>query len=229
MVHINPPKIKSGKATGIGFLILALICGLAAAGLVLFAGMQLKPSTPVFVVTEPIAIGDPFTPQNTKLVKMPPAGLPGDAISDAKYLATGVSTRTMYPGDLVRQCAIVDVNDKAGTFGLFPARLAGLKDRTLRAVEVPIDMSPGLLFGLRPGDKVDIVATYAAQEGQDKQVMARTVVEGAPVVGVRAPGEDEGGGNGALIVALSQKQNEALAAAREMGKVYVSAVPMGLQ
>ncbi len=227
MVRIKPPKIKSNKATGIGFLILAIVCGMAAAGLVLFAGMQLKPSTPVFVATEPIAVGDPFTPQNTKLVKMPPAGLPRDAVSDSQYLATGVSTRTMYPGDLVRQCAIVDVNDRAGTFGLFPARLAGLNNSSLRGVEVPVDMSPGLLFGLRPGDKVDIVATYAVQDGQEQQVMSKTVVEGAVVVGVRVPGEDEAGGSGALVVALSQAQNETLAAAREMGKVYVSTLPMG--
>lgn len=213
-----------GRAAGIGFLALALVCGLTAAGLVILTGLRLQPSVGVYVASAPIAEGDPLTPQNTKLVKMPPAGLPSDAVKTTDILAKAVAAHAMSPGDIVRESNLVQLDARTGDFGLLPARLAALKDPGLRAVEVPSDASPGLLAGIKPGDKVDIVATEKVGSGSNITIVGRTIIQKASVIGVRPPGESA---NGVLVVALTQSQFETLAAAREKGKVYVSVLPLG--
>lgn len=213
-----------GRTAGIGFLGLALVCGLTAAGLVILTGMRLQPSVGVYVASAPIAEGDPLTPQNTRLVKMPPAGIPSDAVKSTDVLAKAVAAHAMSPGDVIRTSNLVQLDLRTGDFGLLPARLAVLKDPGLRAVEVPSDASPGLLAGIRPGDKVDIVATEKTGSGENVTIAGRTIIQGAPVIGVRPPGENA---SGVLVVALTQAQFETLAAAREKGKVYVSVLPLG--
>ncbi|MHB1126979.1 MAG: Flp pilus assembly protein CpaB [Bacillota bacterium] len=218
-------RLPSGrKRTGLLFLILALLCGFLAAGLVYTVGSRMAPSVPVLVANTEITPGDPLGKEMFREIKLPPAGVPEGIIMPQADLSNTIAAHGMAPGDVLRHSGLIQLETPNPS--LLSARLRSLNNPQLRGVEVPPDAAGGLLGGMKTGDRIDIISvSQGTQPGQAQaEQRAATILQSVPVVGVKPPGE---GGGGILIVGLTPEQAEIFALAREKGKIYVSLRPFG--
>lgn len=209
---------NSSRKSGIIFAVFAILCGLAAAGLVVTAGMMAAPSVPVLQVTDDLVPGD-FIEGHVTMVKMPKAGLPADVITSIDEIKNAVTKHGLSAGDILRRSHLIKNADSGG---LLSARLVALNNPQLRAVEVPVESVAGMLGGMKAGDKVDIIAVY--QTGiNNHELSSQTIIFNAPVIGVKTGGEED---KAALVIAVNQQEAEKLALYREKGKVYVALKPL---
>lgn len=214
----TPTSANSSRRSGVVFVILAILCGLAAAGLVVAAGMMAAPSVPVLQVTTDLVPGD-FVEGRVTTVKMPRAGLPSDAITSINEVKNAITKHGLSAGDILRRSHIIKSDDSGG---LLSARLVALNDPNLRAVEVPTESVAGMLGGMKAGDRVDIIAVYQTGANSN-ELSSQTIIFNAPVVGVKTGGEED---KAALVIAVNQQEAEKLALYRERGKIYVVLKPL---
>lgn len=213
------------RLSGLLFLVLALICGLGAGLIVYMAGRQAVPTVPVLAAAVDMAPGDPITPDQVQVIKLPPAGLPDDVLLEGTDTSGLLAAHGYSAGDILRRVGVLDV--EAPDPGLLSSRVRALGDPTLRAMEVPIEAAAGMLGGMKSSDRVDVIAVEdQAGSGGNTVPVARTILKGVPVVGVN-PGGDSGAG--VLVVAVTSEQAEVLALARSRGTVYASLLPFGVE
>ena len=215
-------KMTSTKAGGIVFIILAVVLALMAAGTVLLVGKKLEPSQPVVVISENVRRGDILGPHNTRMAKLPPAGLPKDIITSQDHLSKALAGHDMLADDIVRESALLRLDTPLSAGQVLAARVQGLENSKLRAVDVPIEAVGGMLGGMQAGDRVDVVAVQRDDDAEQGTI-TETIIEAAPVVGVSKPSDS---GSGALVVALTPEQCRVFAAAREQGTIYVALLPL---
>lgn len=203
--------------TGVMFVLFALICGLAAGGIVFLIGVKVSPSVPALVAVQEIQAGDPLNSNMFKEIKLPKAGLPDGVIRPEANINTFIAKHGMAEGDVLREQGIVDT--KNSDTPILSARLSVLSDPALRAVEIPADAAAGMLAGMKAGDRVDIVSVFKTADS----FISKTIIEDVQVIGVNAPGESQG----VLIAAMTKEQAETFFLAEGQGKVYASLRPFG--
>lgn len=204
-------------------ILLAVVCGLLAAGLVYMAGQKATPSVPLLAAKTEIAAGDPLEKSMFKEVLMPPAGIPDGALKPEAPLENAVAKHALSPGDILRETHVIRYDST--DIPLLSSRLKTLNKENLRAVEVPVDSVAGMLGGMKAGDRVDIISVTPIEEGSKKEIISQKIIGSAPVIGVRPPRD----GPGVLIVALTETQVNKFFLAGEMGKVYASLCPFGYE
>jgi Flp pilus assembly protein CpaB len=219
-------NLSSEKKSGFLFVALGILCSLLAAGMIYSGASKMFPSVPVLEVVQPIVAGDPLSPGMFKEVKKPEAGLPQGVIRPGVDFSGFIAANGMAPGDILRISNVIILENI--NLPILSARLAYLDNFELRGVEVPIESIIGMLPGMKAGDYVDIISVYKNEApdspGRASQsLIAETIIEGVPVIGVR-PREE---GQGALIVALTKDQAEVYALHREKGRISVSLRPFG--
>jgi pilus assembly protein CpaB len=175
----------------------------------------------VLVASEPIHRGVALTPSQLRLARLPRAYAPPGYIDDPSKAAGRVALADLAPGEVVTQTRLARV--RAGP-------VASLVPRGLRAFAVPTSLPQGAAV---PGDRVDILATYASG-----QPHSEVVVEGVEVLLAlgSSPSSGQGSGSGldldaaaagaeaptTLILLVSPDQEERLAFARAFATLEVA-------
>ncbi|QNB45371.1 Flp pilus assembly protein CpaB [Thermanaerosceptrum fracticalcis] len=222
-------SIDKEKRKGVVFILIALLCGVVAAGFVLGLAVKMSPKVPALEAVVEIAAGTPLDRSQFREIKLPEAGLPSEIIHPNTDLKGKIAARTMVPGDILRHLVTIDL-EKGVSPSLLSARLRALNDPELRAVEIPVESVKNMLGGMKSGDRVDIVAVYVDEtaSGPVKKLISQTIMEAVPVLGLRSEdsGSASGGGQaGALIAAMKKEQVETYALYREKGRIYASLRP----
>jgi Flp pilus assembly protein CpaB len=148
-------------ATRQGALLLAVLCAVCAAGILMFALGQYRTGLKTPTVQATALVATAQIPKGTSgdvvaarsLYKSTPivaAQLQPGAISDASLLAGKVASTDILPGQQLT------VADFAGVSGV-----TGLLTPSQRAVAITIAESPGATDVLAPGDRVDVYAMFA--------------------------------------------------------------------
>lgn len=170
-------------------LVIAIIAGLAAAFFVQQHIAKLTGETiTVYKATESAAVGKVLG-GNIQPVTLP-ANLFPDALSEAPtqqfldYISTTPLRLPVSAGDLL----LFRHFDASVDPGVLPAIPAGKK-----AISIPVNAASSVSYFIRPGDLVDVMATYAEQNAEDdsrEPIVApqttRPVLEGVSVLAVGA-------------------------------------------
>ncbi len=229
-------KKKRFKSTGILFIIIAVVCSLVAVGIAYVSMNKITRKAPMLIAKEYVVAGDPLTKEKFDVVHIPVGGIPQDAIHPDVDLSKFVATKDMGEKDVLRyeNVADLDKND----LPILSTRLRAIdkdaldnekysseKLENLRAAEIPIESIVGMLDGMKTGDKIAVTSVFI-EETKDAEKVRRTetIFDYIHVLGIKPPGDNF---KGSLVIALSQKQFEALALAREKGKFYIALMAMG--
>lgn len=178
--RVNRPNLGGLMASRQGALALALVCAVAATGVLMFALGRYKtsvktPVTPqatVLVATRAIAKGTPasaiaggalYRPMPIVATQLAPG-----AISDASLLSGKVAAAAILPG---QQLTTAD-------FSAVPA-VTGALAPYQRAISISIGDVPGSTPLLQTGDKVDVYSQFTPKIGPSFNVLLE---RGAPVL-----------------------------------------------
>lgn len=224
-------KVPNEKRKGLFFVMGAVACGLVAALFILGLGNKIAPKVPALEAVVEIAPGDPLDRSQFREIKLPEAGLPREIIHPGTDLSGMIASRGMYPGDILRHPSAISLEGDSPS--LLSARLKALENPELRGVEIPVDSIKGMLTGMKTMDMVDIVAVYKEYDARldDEVLVSRTIVQAAPVIGLRGGETDRisSAAENSVVVALTQDQVELYALHMEKGKIYASLRPFGEQ
>ncbi|HEY3415012.1 MAG TPA: Flp pilus assembly protein CpaB [Armatimonadota bacterium] len=164
---------KINQATSLG---LAAVFGLATAGLVYYyvgqsrgAGGQAQPEPTVQIVVARDTISPRATIKPEMLTQRAYAlrGLPDGAIRDFNGAIGRVALRQIPSGTAVTSDSIADRGPGLGMS-------YSIKDNR-RAVAVPIDPVSGVAGYLKPGDRVDVLATFSGHESDVTRVVLQDI------------------------------------------------------
>ena len=177
------------------------------------------PEVPVIVAAQAIERGTVLVESQLRRITIPRAYAPPGSIDDVSRAAGRVLLAALAPGEVVTETRLARV--RAGP-------VASLIPRGLRAFAVPTSLPPGALV---PGDRVDVLATYAGS-----QPHSEVVVGGIEVLFVLGPSSSTQGSAGldldaaaagasaptTLILVVSPDQEERLAFARAFANLEVA-------
>jgi Flp pilus assembly protein CpaB len=206
----------------------ASVVAAAAAGLLLHqyvaraasVAEALGPKVAVVVAAQQVERGSTLAPIQLRLDEMPEAYAPPGLIGEISKAAGRVALSDLAPGEVVTETRLARV--RAGP-------VASLVPEGLRAFAVPTSLPPGALV---PGDRVDVLATFASGQPHTETVV--TGVEVLFVLGDAAGGTSglgldasaAGIGEGTtLILLVSPGQEEDLAFARAFADLQVAIAP----
>ena len=165
------------------------------------------PGVPTLVAEVDLPRGATVTEGDVALRPVPAAHRPPGALGSVEAVTGRVLAAELVAGDPITAARL------AGAGG----PVAAMVPPGLRAVPIPAVAPAGLIS---PGDRVDVLATFAAG-----QPHTETVVEGAEVLSILSPdaGSLEGVTNIVLIV--SPDTAERLAYARSFAELSISVTP----
>jgi Flp pilus assembly protein CpaB len=206
----------------------AVMAGMAAVllhgylGAARATGITGGPQSTVVMAAGPIPRGAVLVESQLLLAHMPQAYAPPGSIDQIAKAAGRVVLAALASHEVVTETRLARV--RAGP-------VASLVPRGLRAFAVPTSLPPGAVV---PGDRVDVVATYASG-----QPHSEVVVEAVEVLFALGPssGGKAGGGLGldaraagaeastTLILLVSPDQEERLAFARAFANLEVAIEP----
>jgi Flp pilus assembly protein CpaB len=184
-MQIGGLTIKPGQLyIGIAML-MALICGLIMKG-----GLSTKspnntlngqqqatekePTTPVVVATYPVHAGDVIQPDQLKVVDWPLKLLPvGHTFADISTLVGKAVKADVFQGEPVFS-EKMSTSEQGGLPVVIP--------KGLRAVTIAVSEVKGVAGFIKPGDKVDVLATFDLQENNKKDQLTKTVLQNILVV-----------------------------------------------
>jgi Flp pilus assembly protein CpaB len=177
---------------------------------------------PVLVTTARVPRGSTVSPTEVRVSLVPKTYAPAGALQSIAQAAGRVALTDLAPGEAVTDTRLARV--RAGP-------VASLVPPGLRAFAVPTSLPPQ---SVRPGDHVDILATFGSG-----QPYTETVVEGVEVLFVLTESPGGAGGDGlgldvaaagasagtTLIVLVAPEQQERLAFARAFASLEVAIAP----
>lgn len=138
------------------------------------------------------------------------------ALADASVLAGKVAAKDVFPGQQLTAADFTTGGDA------IRGRLTG----TQRAVGVPVDAAHGLVGRVKPGDSVDVFASFASDNGRG---VVRTLARGSLVLAVPSTDDAAGvAGDGTadpVVLRLDGVQAARLAYAADNGKVWFALRP----
>lgn len=204
------------------FLVAAVAAALAAIALVVYLNSY-KNDVRAGTLPTQVLIADRLIPRGTsgdavaadRLFR--PATISADAVeaqalTDASALTGKSATRDIFPGQ-----QITAAHFQAGADPL-RGRLSG----TQRALAVPLDSARGLIGSVRPGDRVDVFASFTG--GSAGRGVLRTIAQSVLVL--NAPTAETGGNNQlAVILRLTEAQSARMAYAADNSKIWLALRP----
>lgn len=238
---------KSSKNTGFLFIIFAVFMGLLAVGISYIGISSMTKKYPMYIAAREIEIGDPLKKEDFVKIQIPKGGIPKDAVPIDTDLTGYIAIKDMSEKDILRKANIADVKQKdlplmssrlkylsyTEEFKKMPEQKRKAEIGKLRAAEIPIKSIVGILPNMKKGDKVVVTSVYLEdiQDPQDSTKIKKirrteTIFDHVYVLGINPPSDKS---KGALVLALTQRQFEALALAREKGKFYIAVMPYGLE
>lgn len=175
----------------------------------------------VVAAARAIPAGTALTASDLVLREVPPSLAGPETLTDLAQAEGKVTTVPLVPGELVLRSKLVYPGTSPGLGGYLPP---GYRAITLAADEVK-----AVAWLLRPGDRVDVIATFPREvAGADK---SRLLLEDIQVVAVgrsteAAPGKGPGGEIRSVTLAVTPEQAVALALAEETGRVRLALRPL---
>jgi Flp pilus assembly protein CpaB len=182
----------------------------------------LGPKVAVVVATQHVERGSVLAPEQVGLDEMPEAYAPPGVIEEISKAAGRVALSDLASGEVVTETRLARV--RAGP-------VASLVPEGLRAFAVPTSLPHGALV---PGDRVDVLATFASGQPHTETVVSGVevlfvLVEGAPGGDTSGLGLDASaasiGEATTLILLVSPFQEEDLAFARAFADLQVAIAP----
>lgn len=164
------------------------------------------PERTVIVAGRDLARGTVLGPDMLDRTRIPDRFLPPGTSSSLEEVAGHVLSSDVAAGEPI---TLVRLTSRGGP-------VAALVPPSLRAVPVPAALPAS---AVRPGDRVDVLATYATG-----QPHTETVVTGAGIVSVLPSGSVQGGGV-TLIILVGPESAERLAFARTFADLTVAIAP----
>lgn len=215
--------MKGGKL----IVLFALIPGLLAAVMAyMYINNAAKPklaegkSVPVVAAKSTIPPRTRITPDLVYVKEMPEAAVHPRAARDTAGVVGLVTKYEILEGEPVIMDRLYGENERAGLASSIP------RDR--RAVTVPVNEVAGVAGFVKPGDRVDVVATVSGT-GEAGDV-AFTVLEDVEVLAVAQETEDKSQGKARVstsaTLAVTPAEAERLALAGEMGNLRLVLRPL---
>jgi Flp pilus assembly protein CpaB len=176
---IKPGQLYIGLA-----VIMAVLCGLVMQGGLRskpkasnpsLAAYKPEPTTPVVVATYPAHAGDVLKPDQLHIVDWPVKLLPvGHTFRDLTQLAGTALKADLYQGEPVFQEKLASTQSTGGLPVLIPPGL--------RAMTVAVSEVKGVAGFIKPGDFVDVLATFELTDNNQKDQLTKTVLQNILVV-----------------------------------------------
>src|SRR5262245_28802628 len=175
------------KTKSMVLLAMALGCGLVAmlgVQQILSGEHKPKDTVPVLVATQEIPAGVPIDPSVVTFEEFARETVPPGAVTDAGQFEDRSLKVRAFPGDVILQA-------KLGEKGVHGASTSIRKGH--RVVTVPVNMTTVHSGMIRPGDRVDVLVTYAIRRpGQPDLQRTKTVLEYIEVFAIDRLREGEG-------------------------------------
>ena len=217
---------------GVAFTLLSVILSYALIS-------SIVEKVPMQIANQYIKAGTPINESMFSIVEVPVKGRPKDAILPGEDLTGYVAITDFGTNDILRYTKVVNLKEK--DLPIISTKLRGLDPealtnenyetpemRKLRAVELPIESIEGMLPGMKPGDKLAITSVYTERApGGIEQKHSEPLFDYVEVLDIRLPSDENS--KGTLVIALTQKQFQAFALARDKGTFYVALMPYGLE
>jgi len=183
---------------GLLFLALAVLLGLGAAlmareftGNTPAARAASVPTQPVVVATVDVGTAVALTPTELKLVDWPASMVPTGAIQTLAAAEGRVTRRPMSTGEPVLEAALFD----KGTEGGLPAVIAAEH----RAVSVKVDSVIGVAGFVKPGSRVDVMATVRRVDTKDSLPYSKVILQDVKVLAIDQKLEEARDGEAQLV------------------------------
>lgn len=163
-----------------GFLILALICGLIAAGsmyIYLNRATRNLPSTlkPLVTVKTNISARSIIQANQLEVRDVPIQGYPQGGFSSIQDVIGSVALLNLTAGDLVISAMLERQNIQNSGLGISTGSSAALTvPDGKRAVSIPIGLVSGVSYVVKPGDYVDVLVTVDIKDGGNTQAVTVT-------------------------------------------------------
>lgn len=210
-------KVKKGG--GAMFLVGAVLFALAAAFLSVRTVQGFNETAQAVVAVKDIPAYTQVTRDDVRMADVPKAAIPADALTKLDAIVGRYLKSPVYKGDVIRSARIADVK---GAGGLMSARVSELGRPDLRAFALPYTTENGVGGEIKPGDRVDIVASVK-MDTANGQVGCGKIVGRNVLVLTAQPGQQNSAGT--IIVALTPQQIEDIAFALTSGQVRFALNP----
>lgn len=207
------------QRSGITFLLLGVLSAAAAAILAVRIVQGFNETTPVVVAARDLAPFQVITKDDIKVQEIPTVSVPDDAVKRPEDVVGKYTRDAIYAGETIRQKRLAEAR---GDRGLLSAQITELQDPTIRAFALPYEPVTAVGGEVKPGDRVDIIASVKIDAGGGMTVgVGKIVAANVPVLKV-TQGSD---GKGAIIVALKPEQIEDIAFALTSGQLRFALNP----
>lgn len=210
------------KRQGIGFLLGAVAAALCAALLVVQTLKRTNETAPVVVAVRDLSPYTQVSKDDVKLQEVPVISIPQDAVKKVEDIAGQYLRDRVYAGEVIRKANIADA---APGKSVMTAQLTGLGRPDLRAFALSFDPETGVGGEIKPGDRVDIIASVKMDAGQNSIGVGKIVARNVLVLDVKQDAKS-GSRTGVLIVALTPQQIEDIAFALTSGSVRFALNPL---
>jgi len=201
-----------------GFFLLALICGLIAAGsmYLYLNGATKNPSIslkPLVMVKTNIPARSVIDASQLVLKDVPTQGYPQGGFSTIQNVVGSVALLNLSTGDLVVSAMLERPNPQEfGKGNSLGSSTALTVPDGKRALAIPIGLVSGVGYAVKPGDHVDILVTMAATTLVAQDVLVLSI--GGSITGDKAAVETK-----SYTLALSVPQAMAVTYASEKGSL----------
>ena len=195
---------------GLMFLALAVLLGLGAAfmareftGNTPAAQAASVPTKPVVVANMDLGTANVLSPAELKLVDWPAHLVPAGAIHALSGAEGRVTRRPIVSGEPVLEGALFD----QGAGGGLPAVIS----QDHRGVSVKVDSVIGVAGFVKPGSRVDVLATVRRVDMQDALPFSKVILQDVKVLAIDQKLEEAKDGDAQLVsvVTLEVKPDEA--------------------
>lgn len=231
---------KSYRKTGMLFILVAIICSLLAVIVAYTAVNRLTKKESILVANSYIVAGDPLTKDMFNVIQVPRGGIVEDAIRPNSNINIEqfIAVKDMSEKDILRYTNVADLGRT--DLPILSSRLRradkeifGIEEysdelfQNLRAAEIPIGSIQGMVDGMKVGDKISVTSLFIEEnEKAEKIRRIETIFDHIYILGIKRNDENSSGN---VVIAITQKQFEALTLAREKGTFYISLMPFGIE
>lgn len=211
-------KSRPGLNTAIG-VVFAILAGLLLLGYFshILKGDENGPLVTIPVASRDIELGVVLRKEMIGLRKIPSGYVVPGTIRRFAEIAGGRSLRFIRKGEPFTSSAVLKPNGTTGT-------LASKIPADYRAYSLQLDRSSGAGPDLRPGDRVDVLATSG------EPPMTRTILRSRLILGTGSFDDNGDGGKGGgvlhITVLVSPAEVELLAQAESEGRLSISLCPL---
>jgi len=209
----------------LGLLVLAVAFGITAAILVQKSLEQESTitvakveTTKVVVAGADLAVSTGLAMLQLETVDWPSEFLPKGSFHDPSALEGRVLRHALAAGEVIQEASLLPLGSVGG--------LEAVIGENLRAVSVKVDPIVGVAGFVRPGARVDVLATIERTDWRNKQAYAKSVLQNVKVLAIDQKLEEVGKGEPELVsvvtLEVNPKQAEQLTFMSHEGKLQLA-------